>query len=366
MNVLSKIVSSRQSDKDNAGKDDGTPVSDTRHRFKYPDLKSGLTDHITAHMKGNKFDYVTISKAPKVSRNAMLQALREFKPYSREKIGQIDLDDIPPIDLVKEKEEFVLSAALNTKGLNKYILIDSVYVDFVPLSSFLDSFSEIRISLIDGRKAHDKVVRSYVGNSNISEKIMGGLDYCFPTKSLGKIKFVISCRGTDIEQGEEWGVIKVKIDIQHLVYPKQVPVKDTVGILDMAYTAFEDLKTDPRHFNTLVDQKDLDALKIMHRDNDIVDQSKPIEELSKPVTYAGTRFLGGGAQGSDNASIIDDIPSASSKEDDEDSKIKKWVNKVEPDDEIKDVAAPKKNTLFIKVNGNKSPFKKSTRFSDDK
>ncbi|KAF8510981.1 hypothetical protein JB92DRAFT_2831376 [Gautieria morchelliformis] len=292
MNVLSKIVSSRQSDKDS--KDDGTPVSDTRHRFKYPDLKSGLTDHITAHMKGNKFDYVTISKAPKVSRNAMLQALREFKPYSREKIGRIDLDDIPPIDLVKEKEEFVLSAALNTKGLNKYILIDN------------------------------------------------------------------------IEQGEEWGVIKVKIDIQPLVYPKQVPVKDTVGILDMDYTAFEDLKTDPRHFNTLVDQKDLDALKIMHRDNDIVDQSKPIEELSKPVTYAGTRFLGGGAQGSDNASIIDDIPSASSKEDDEDSKIKKWVNKVEPDDEIKDVAAPKKNTLFIKANGNKSPFKKSTRFSGDK
>ncbi|KAF8511336.1 hypothetical protein JB92DRAFT_2831253 [Gautieria morchelliformis] len=108
----------------------------------------------------------------------------------------------------------------------------------------------------------------------------------------------------------------------------------------MAYTAFEDLKTDP--------------------------SPKPIEELSKPVTYAGTRFLGGGAQGSDNASIIDDIPSASSKEDDEDSKIKKWVNKVEPDDEIKDVAAPKKNTLFIKANGNKSPFKKSTRFSDDK
>jgi hypothetical protein len=277
-------------------------------RFPYPELESGMTDHIVSHLRGNKFEYVALSQPDTETNKSILRRLSTYKPKSSSQ--EMPMSSLPKINLIQTTETFPLSSIIGsnikTKKYLEFILINSVCVSYVPLMSFNDEYSTMKVALFDGRKLRDNEVRTYQGNSNMSFNTELALDYCFPTSSSHHIKLVFSLEQDLVISGEMWGAVQVQIQMVQMDFPEQVSVKEVQGVLRLPESGLKTYKRDPRALNGIIDAGDLEALKTMHKQGDITDISKPTSQGNRRITLAGTSY-GGAPVGSDNSSIINDI-----------------------------------------------------------
>jgi hypothetical protein len=239
------------------------------------------------------------------------------------------VDKAPYIFLREEVNTFELNHLFENFKKDKkiclvkpFILIESVFLSYVPLGSFDDEYTTLRISIYDGRKLRDNEVRSYKGNSNISSNVELSLDYCFPAESSKYMKLIISCEQPLLIRGEMWGAVQAKFRIKHMNFPSQISADHTLGIMLFPDTGLEDLVRDPKHLNAVIGGEEMLALKIMKKQGDIVDSSRPLETTAKAITLAGTVY-GGKPAGSDNEDIIDDVELKSASD-----RLSNWMNEL--------------------------------------
>jgi len=273
-------------------------MDENQYMFSYPELVDGMSDHIKSHRRGREFNYATLVEGIPETRENLLSRLRSFKPSGGK--TTTTADKMPHINLTGPYHCLKLSKAtdfLSTKKSafkysKEFILVSEVLLTFVPLISFADKFSAFKVAIIDNRKVDDVIVRSYTGNTNVSCNASMSLDYCTSLNDLEDMELAFVCPQPTLKAGKVWAVINVHLVLQQLDFPVQTYVKPTFSVFQIPHSGLEDVDTDPRHFNGIIQEADLEAMKQIKADGDISDVSKPVIKTMQKSALAGTAFAG--------------------------------------------------------------------------
>lgn len=274
-------------------------MDESQYMFSYPELVDGMSDHVKSHRRGKEFQYATLVEGIPETTENLLSRLRSFKPPGG--MTTTTADKMPKINLTGSFHSLKLSQAtdyLSTKKMpfkfsKEFILLSEILLTFVPLISFGDKFSAFKVAIVDNRKVDDVVVRSYTGNTNISCNASMSLDYCVSMDDLNDLELVFVCPQPTLKQGKVWAVVNVHLILKQFDFPVQSYVKPTFSIFQIPHSGLEDVDTDPRHFNGLIQEADLDAMKQIKSDGDMTDVSKPHVKTMAKSALAGTAYAGG-------------------------------------------------------------------------
>jgi len=273
-------------------------MDENQYMFAYPELVDGMSDHIKAHRRGKEFKYATLVEGEPETAENLLSRLRTFRPSGGK--TTTTADKMPHINLKGPYHCLKLSSAtdfLSTKKTpfkysKEYILVSEILITFVPLISFGDKFSAFKVAIIDNRKVEDTIVRSYTGNTNISCNASMSLDYCTSLSDIDDMELAFVCPQPTLKAGKTWAVINVHLVLQQFDFPVQSYVKPTFSIFQIPHSGLNDNDTDPRHFNGIIQEADLEAMKQIKSDGDITDISKPSVRTMSKSALAGTAFAG--------------------------------------------------------------------------
>jgi hypothetical protein len=273
-------------------------MDENQYMFSYPELVDGMSDHIKAHRRGKQFSYATLVEGEPESNENLLSRLRTFKPSGGK--TTTTADKMPHISLtgpyhclkLSRATDFLSTKKTSFKYSKEFILVSEILITYVPLISFGDKFSAFKVAIIDNRKVDDTIVRSYTGNTNISCNASMSLDYCTSLSDIEDMELAFVCPQPTLKAGKVWAVINVHLVLQQFDFPVQTYVKPTFSIFQIPHSGLNDHDTDPRHFNGMIQEADLEAMKQIKSDGDISDISKPHVKTMAKSALAGTAFAG--------------------------------------------------------------------------
>jgi hypothetical protein len=288
-----KVVFSEESTKDVKKN-----MDENKYTFAYPELQNGMSDHILNHRRGNNFEYASLSEGEPEEREALLSRLRSFRPPGGRTTTKVD--NMPSIELKNQVHILKLSNAkqfLSTRRSQfnfskQYILISEILITFVPLISFGDHFTAFKVAILDNRKLDDPVVRTYTGNTNISCNASMSLDYCFSKDDIQDMVLAFVCPQPTLKQGKSWAVVNVHMVLEQFDFPHQTYVKPTFAIFQIPHSGLADHIVDPRHFNGMIQEADLEALKTIKQQGGLTDNSNPTVKTMEKSALAGTHYAG--------------------------------------------------------------------------
>jgi len=292
-------------------------MDENQYMFSYPELVDGMSDHIKAHRRGKQFSYATLVEGEPESSENLLSRLRTFRPTGGK--TTTTADKMPHINLtgpyhclkLSRATDFLSTKKSSFKYSKEFILVSEILITYVPLMSFGDKFSAFKVAIIDNRKVEDTIVRSYTGNTNISCNASMSLDYCTSLNDLEDMELAFVCPQPTLKAGKVWAVINVHLVLQQFDFPVQTYVKPTFSIFQIPHSGLNDNDTDPRHFNGMIQEADLEAMKQIKSDGDISDISKPSVKTMQKSALAGTAFAGKSAM-KPRMGVIADVDKADS------------------------------------------------------
>jgi hypothetical protein len=267
-----------------AGNDnDAHTASAPLKTFKFPSGQRKMEDHIArAKMSTGAFQYVTLSARSRVTRESLIQQLTTSR-----RLLKVDTDSLPtmePIVCVARTFDLTLATQLPTKFLKAktpWVHIAEVLAFFVPALSSTDSYSDVRLSLIDERFADDTVKRSVTSPNNIGFDARIALDYSVHVADIDKIKLRFEMLNSVLIDGVAWGSLCLSIKIGQSTTAAAFPHEDTVAVLCMPDTMLVERHTNPNHVNLVIDQADLDDLTMLEKQGRLIDHTRPVDKQER-------------------------------------------------------------------------------------
>lgn len=250
-----------------------------------PGEHPSLSDKLDSHKAGTLFKYAVITNAPTEERSGMLSRLRSYRPPSR--VENLALTDISPIRLIGETVNFPLSTAIGRdllKEAHDFMLIDCVFVHFVPLDSFANDKSVVTIQINDFRKVRNTVSRVARIDNTMGYNVLFFLDYCVETRDANKITLSFSCPARDFQEGVSWGTVKVVAQIQFLSFPRRLPLIETSGVALLSDTDLDDFQCDPRELDLVLTPNAISRLRKAGQRGEIENLTLPRNDEVKMVT----------------------------------------------------------------------------------
>lgn len=263
-----------------------------RQLYKYdlPELERGFGDLLDAHGSEGVFPYASITNKPTESYDARMRRLANLQPRINQR--KMDVPDFVKLKFFKNVEEFPISNIILMEGKKAnrsgydYILIKRVSIIFSPLSSFVDTHSDVIVTLMDMRKRTDQAARSVVLQDNKQYKAEFALDYCFPKASAEKVSMSFAQEVPTFDTGEQWGACQLFLDLEESDYPQMAPFQDTIGSASLTTSMMEDYKYNPAHINLAIRNNHRGTLQDMYLKGQIADETEPLRDRTKKTTYA--------------------------------------------------------------------------------
>jgi len=181
---------------------------------------------------------------------------------------------------------FALNERRGRKSTFDYIMIKRISFVFSPLSSFVDTHSDIIVTLVDMRKRTDQTARSMVLQDNKQYKGEFTLDYCFPKESASKVSMSFAQEVPTFDTGEQWGACQIFLELEESDYPQMAAFQDTIGMASLTTSALEDYHHNPAHINLAIRNNHRKKLQDMYLQGQIADETEPLKDRMKKATYA--------------------------------------------------------------------------------
>jgi hypothetical protein len=260
------------------------------YKYELPQLERGFGDLLDAHEGSGTFPYAAITNKPAEGYDARMRRLNNLQP--RINIRRMDVPDFVSLKFYKEVEEFPLSSIIQMEGKKAlkgnfdYILIKRVSIIFSPLSSFVDTHSDVIVTLMDMRKRTDQSARSIILQDNKQYKGEFALDYCFPKVSADKVSMSFAQEVPTFDTGEQWGACQLFLDLEESDYPQMASFQDTIGSASLTTSMMENYKYNPAHINLAIRNNHRGVLQDMYVQGQIADETEPMKDRTKKTTYA--------------------------------------------------------------------------------
>lgn len=253
------------------------------YKFEAPTQERGLTDFISSHQSGNRFQYVALTGSDVESHSSRIRRLIQTNPKMSK--TEIPVKDIPKLKLREDIEKFPLKSTIPVKG-KEFINLNKATVIFTPLTSFTDSYSVMKVSLMDMRKRSNQERSSVKSNTNIQCKMEFSLDYCIPREAADQIFLLVARENQTMEIGHMWGVIQVQLEIIESDFPFMENLRETVAMLGLPSSGLETFETDPMHLDITMHENHRKKLKVMYEEGDVNDETEPMKQKTAKITYA--------------------------------------------------------------------------------
>lgn len=275
-----------------ASREQGKGASRELYKYDAPTQSLGMSDLIKQHNSGERFLYGAVSGRSEETSDSRLRRLINFTPPLHRKI--IPYDNLPNISLFKETENFPLSPLIKkTKDDSRpYIRIADAVVIYGALISTDSEFTKIHISIMDNRMLNNKTAKSMTATSNIEARANLQLSYCFPKAEAEYISLSISRENRFMEEGLQWGVIRIELVMEELAFPVQVDNEPVVAANIYPKTLMEDRTVDPDKIDISITNSDRKKLADIYMEGDIADTTEPVVNRSEAIRYAKSSLAG--------------------------------------------------------------------------
>lgn len=266
--------------KKQSNKDDGTEATSPLKAMKMPNKDSMLEDKIAeARNASGPFQYISVTGYAKETKKKRLDRLISSRPIL--KTEEMEMSELPIVDLILRNEKFSLSEILGPRTLKsckKYIQLEEVRVQFASTQGFYDSYSEVIIGIWDGRMADNKMVRSSTVETNKPSLTMFSLDYCIHKNDISDLFLSVECSNSPLLPGKVWGSMQIQLKLQFSDAARPVMLESTLAVIELPQSAMMKMKTNPYHANLAMDNDDMDEVRKFYKQGRITDRSKPAEK----------------------------------------------------------------------------------------
>jgi hypothetical protein len=284
-----KLVSK---DEFKASREQGKGASRELYKYDAPTQSLGMSDLIKQHNSGERFLYGAVSGRSEETSDSRLRRLINFTPPLHRKI--IPYDNLPNIPLFKETENFPLSPLIKkTKDDTRpYVRIADAVVIYGALISTDSEFTKIHLSIMDNRMLNNKTAKTMTATSNIEARANLQLSYCFPKAEAEYIALSITRENRFMEEGLQWGVIRIELVLEELAFPIQVDNDPVVATNVYPKTLMEDREIDPDKIDISITNSDRKKLAEIYMEGDIADTTEPVVNRTEAVKYAKSSLAG--------------------------------------------------------------------------
>jgi len=274
---------------------DDIVMNDAERQLYKHELAEGEQDFgdlINQHERGQAFPYAAIIARPEENYDARVRRLQNMQPYVQSK--KVDLPDYVNVKVTKSVEDFPLTEVFKvpTKGMKvtgyDYVCLKRVTMIFAPLSSFMDTHSDVIVSLVDMRKRTNNIARGLLLQDNKNYRGEFCLDYSFPKASIDKISLSFAQEVPTFMVGEQWGACQMYFDIEESTFPITHAFQETIGTLGATESMLQEYKFNPAVMNLAVRDSHLKKMRQMYLDNDILDETEAKQERTAKVSYASS------------------------------------------------------------------------------
>jgi hypothetical protein len=254
-------------------------------QFDLPTTDLGFQDLIRSYEEGNRFQYVALTGSTDETYESRIRKVLTFNIANNKK--GLPQFKVPMVKLINMNHQFNLGQLLNQrKDIQEYIRLSSVIGVYTPLISSFYEFSTVSFTLHDTRKISRTAVQTAKYNSNLQNKVEMSLDCCVPRTSADKIILDIGLEQATLKSGEQWGVLQLVISMETSDIPYVTNMKEVVSVVGMPPSLLETYKSNPNYIDTTITEAQKKTVRDMYESGDIADETEPMKEELKPVTYA--------------------------------------------------------------------------------
>jgi len=267
-------------------------ASRENYRYDQPEQELGMADLTKKHSRGDRFLYAAVTASQDEEDSSRLRRLIKFQPKLARKA--IPVPDLPSLALFKEVETFQLQHLLPPRKdkLHTYINISEVLVVYGSLISSDSAFSKIKVSIIDNRLLGNKVAKSYIANTNVISKATMSLSYCFPRAEASQVNLSLSREAAFLEEGSQWGVAQVRIQMEETEFPTQSSNSTVQAINMLPQSMLEERPVNSDTIDISIMNNDRLRLRDMYMDGDLADETEPVINRMEAVKYAKSSLAG--------------------------------------------------------------------------
>jgi len=263
------------------------------YQFQKPSQDLGMSDLIKSHNSGDRFLYAAVTAGEGEEESSRLRRLIQHQPRLSRKA--LPMSKLPPLPLYQEVETFSLANVLPPKpkgGPKTYINISEVLVVYGSLISSDSVFSKVKVSIIDDRLIQNKVAKSYVANTNVISKATMSLSYSFPRDEVESISLAISREAAFLEEGRQWGVAQVMVQMQETEFPIQTTNTKVQAINAIPQSMLEERDINSDFIDISIMDNDRSRLRDLYMDGDLADETSPVSTRVENVKYAQSSLSG--------------------------------------------------------------------------
>jgi len=254
-------------------------------QFDLPTTDLGFQDLLKSYEEGNRFQYVALTGGNEETYESRIRKVLTFN-LSTNKKG-LPKFEVPMVRLVDQSTQFNLGQLITQrKDFKEYIRLASVIGVYTPLISSFYEFSTVSFTLHDTRKISRTAVQTAKYNSNLQNKIEMSLDCCIPKVSADKVILDVGLEQATLISGEQWGVLQLVITLETSDVPYVTNMKEVVSVVGMPPALLETYRNNPNYIDTTITEAQKKTIRDMYESGDIADETEPLKEELKPVTYA--------------------------------------------------------------------------------
>jgi len=244
------------------------------YSYDKPTQELGMTELLKQHQPGSRFLYAAVTGKSEEDYDSRLRRLRAWKPYLNLKVESFD--NLPNLKLYKESEVFPIKPLVETlsrknKGIGEYFRVVEAMVIFGAIVSPDCNFSKVYISIQDGRLLTDNITKCFIADTNKEARGDLKMPYCIPTENADLISLVISRDNQFLQDGLQWGAIRIKLSLEFTDFPKQYDNEDVMATNMIVGTSMGDRLTNPDMINISVSNQDRKELTRLYQSGDLAD-----------------------------------------------------------------------------------------------
>ncbi|UZA34088.1 movement protein [Edgeworthia chrysantha mosaic-associated virus] len=254
------------------------------YKFDMPTTDMGFQDLLKSYEEGNRFQYVALSGGTEESYESRVRKMVTLH-IKTDKKGEPKVN-VPLIKLTENNIQYHLGQVVSVKKGPSYIRLASMLAVYTPLVSSFSEFSTVSLTLHDTRKISNTAIQTAKFNSNLQNKVELSLDFCVPRASAGKIILDVSLEQATLMQGEEWGTLSLIIVMESSEAPYVTNLKDVVSVVAMPPALLGSYTNNPNYIDTTITESHRKNVRDMYESGDIADETEPMKEELKAVTYA--------------------------------------------------------------------------------
>lgn len=288
------IHSRKKSDVDGKGAEDIVMNEAERQLYRHgiAEGEQDFGDMIKLHQNGQSFPYASIIARPEENYDARVRRLQNMQPHVLSK--KIDLPDYVNVKLTKTVEDFPFTEVFKvpSKGIKMtgydYVCIKRVTLIFAPLSSFVDTHSDVIVSLLDMRKRTNNITRALKLQDNKNYRGEFALDYSFPKSSIDKVSLSFAQEVPTFMVGEQWGACQMFFELEEATFPLTYAFQETIGTLGATESMLQEYQYNPAVKDLAIRDTHLKSLRDMYLNGEILDETEAKHDRKAKVSYASS------------------------------------------------------------------------------